>query len=331
MTESTSLEENLKKKLESGEITQEEYDDLVKKFGDLNLLSSKVERDHHRKRKKRHKWSFTGSASMEGDEVDGPVRVSGRLNVDGDLKCQVMKVSGAATIDGDLTVVETTTISGALNVYGDAKFGDYVKTSGRMKVEKNLYLTGPLKTSGKVTTGGEIIAGEPIKVSGKIHSQAIRSKSSVKLSGKMQIEKEVVAEELVSSGGTSRIGGNLQANVVEIAKRYRLRSVEGESNEWGDPDDIDSLPDLGRFISKMVTKFIPMTFNMGGMSKPGMFEIGNNIEGSEIDISYTHVKGDVIGVNIKIGPSVIVDGIVKYKETIELPEGSEINTEKIEG
>ncbi|MHA2402633.1 MAG: hypothetical protein ACXADH_06535 [Candidatus Kariarchaeaceae archaeon] len=329
-----SLEENLKKKLENGEISQEEYDELIKKFSDLDLLSSKIDHKQHKHHRK-HKWSFTGSANVEGDDVDGPVRVSGRLSVDGDLKCQSLRVSGASSIHGNLTVLETSKVSGALTVHGDAKFGEAVKSSGKMVVDNNLYLTGPLKISGHVKTGGEIVAGEPIQVSGKVNTQEIRSKSQIKISGKLNVTENVIADELITSGASSSIGGNLQARRVEIAQRYRLQTVQGKEDEsMGDPDEIDSLPDLGRFISKMVTKFIPMTISSmgfgGSLGKPGIFEVGGNIEGSEIDISHTHVTGDVVGDQVIVGPEVVIDGVIKYRDTLIIPEESDYRTEKIE-
>ncbi|MHA2252306.1 MAG: polymer-forming cytoskeletal protein [Candidatus Kariarchaeaceae archaeon] len=332
-----SLEDNLKKKLESGEITQEEYNDLLKKFSDLDLLSSAVEKDKKRG-PKRHKWSFTGSASVDGDNVDGPVKVSGRLSVDGDLTCQELKISGATNIDGNLTVVEVTKISGALSVQGDGKFGDSIKTSGKMSIDNSLYLTGPMKISGKVNVTNDIIAGEPIKISGKLNSKTLQSKSTVTLSGKMNVQEDVTVEELISSAGGSEIGGNLQARYLEIGKKYRLRFTNSEYEEngngdWNDAGDIESIPDLGKFISRMVKKFVPMTMSSmglgGDLGTPRTFVIGGNVEATEVDISHTHVKGDVIADDIKIGPGVIVDGTIKYKNSIELPEDSDLKVEKL--
>ena len=51
---------------------------------------------------------------------------------------------------------------------------------------------------------------------------------------------------------------------------------------------------------------------------------------STADISYTHVKGDLIADELILGPEVTVDGRIIYKTSIEVPEDSEYNVEKVE-
>ena len=126
----TSLEDKLRQKLEAGEISQEEYDDLMSKFDNFDLLSSTVGGGHRHHKQKG--WKFTGSARVKGDETNEPVKVSGKLSVDGSLKCPELKISGSTSINGDLTVIETTKVSGKLNIEGEGKFGGYTAISGKI-------------------------------------------------------------------------------------------------------------------------------------------------------------------------------------------------------
>ncbi len=332
MSEPLNLKESLKQKLESGEITQEEYNNLVSKFGDLDLLSSRVD-THERVKKPRTKWRFTGSATVDGDEIDDPVKVSGKLFVNGDLKCPTMKISGKATIDGNLTVIESLKTSGSLLVNQEAKLGGTVKVSGKLDVLENLYITEYAKVSGKLTVSENLVSGDELVVSGKIIANTVQSKGLVKSSGIVNITHDLIANDFISSGGGSKIGGNLEAMNVEIAKRYRESTYEEDKSDEEMDDDINDLNDLGRFVSNLVGKIVPKIINMGfgDFSRPPkIFAIEGNLKGSTVDISYTHIKGDLIADDVILGPEVTVEGTIKYKNSITLPKTVEYNTEKVE-
>jgi cytoskeletal protein CcmA (bactofilin family) len=332
MDETMNLESSLKKKLDSGEITQDEYNELMIKFGDLDLLGTKVDQAD-KKPKSPKRWRFAGSATVDGEEVNVPVKVSGRLLVNGDLKCPMMKVSGKTTIDGNLTVIDGLRTSGSLLINEEAKLGGHVKVSGKLEVKDKLYITESGKISGKLTVGGDLISGELLKVSGKIQAATIKSSGLIKSSGTVSTIGDLIAEEFISSGGSSTIGGNLEAQLIEIAKRYR----EGTSSGYDEDEDvgpIEDLNDIGRFVTNLVGKIVPKIVNMGfgGDLKrpPKIFEVEGNMEGDTIDISYTHVKGDLIANDVLFGPEVTVDGRIIYKNSFESPEQTEYNAEKKE-
>ncbi|OLS28825.1 MAG: hypothetical protein HeimC2_04260 [Candidatus Heimdallarchaeota archaeon LC_2] len=332
MNDPLNLEESLKQKLESGEITEEEYNKLISKFGDLDLLSSNIDSSPKKSTKTRTKWRFAGSANVDGDEIDVPVKVSGKLHVTGDLKCPEMKISGKTIIDGNLTVIEELKISGLLSVSEDAKLGGTVKVSGKLDVNKNLYITEYAKISGKLTVTENIISGDELIVSGKIIASSVQSKGLVKSSGTVNIAQDLIANEFISSGGGSIIGGNLEAINVEIAKRYRVSKYE-ENLDEDEVGSIDNFNDLGRFVSNLVGKIVPKIINMGfgdDHRTPKIFSIEGNLIGSTVDISYTHIKGDLIADDVIIGPKVVIEGTIRYKNSITLPKTVEYQTEKAE-
>ncbi len=303
-----SLKSKLDMKLSNGEIDQEEYEELLKKFDELDLLSSKVNT--------KSKVVAVGVVKLKSEIVDGPVRVSGKLMTHGPLKCENMSISGSASISGDLVVVGTTKISGRISIDGDAKFGDKISISGKFNSDGNTFCTDILRSSGKFSTSKDLVLGNNASITGKLNAQSIRSNSPLSISGKMNVENDVLAKEFISSGGISTIGGNLQAELIEIAKEYRMKSTNDKSKEVG-----EGIPDLGSFISKLVTSFIPSVIEK---EKPGEFLVMGDIRGSNIDISHTHIKGDIVGRDIIIGPEVVVEGEIQYVNSIDAPEGYKI-------
>ncbi|MCH8906496.1 MAG: polymer-forming cytoskeletal protein [Candidatus Heimdallarchaeota archaeon] len=333
MSKNDTLEGSLLTKLENKEITQEEYDELIEKFGSLDLLSSRIE-DKPRHSTKNKRWNFSGSSRVDGDDVEVPVRVSGKLVVDGDLKCPTFKVSGSSTINGNLTVIDTVKASGSLSVHGDVKLGGPVKISGKLQVTENLYVTSTLKVSGKSQIGKDVVLGDYAKISGHLIAAAVKSNNILQISGKVTTEGDLVADEFHSSGGSSRIGGNLLARVVNIAQRWRTGEFNTDSKfDDHEFDSLDSLPDLGRFISNLVNKVVPSIINMampGRGNPPSIFEVAGNIEGTDVDISYTHVSGDVVADKVVIGPNVTITGKIKYRSELIIPENTEYRTEQVE-
>ncbi len=323
----TSLEEKLRQKLESGEISQEEYDDLMSKFDNYDLLSSNVG-GHHHPHGKQKGWKFTGSHSVKGEETNESVKVSGKLSVDGPLKCPEMKVSGSVTINGDLTVLETTKISGKLTVQGEGKFGGYTAISGKSSSTGNMYFTEDMKLSGKINTPSDIIVGKSALISGKIHANSLKSKGLVKISGGITVETDILSDEFYCSGFGS-VGGNLSGNLIEISKKYREKMVMDDPEETiRGTEGIDSIPELGDILTKVIKKFVPV-FNMGSFGNPGIFRVNGNIEGKTVDVSHTEVEGDIIADNVLLGPGVVVKGVVQYRETISVPDGLEIEVQQI--
>ncbi|MCE7734116.1 MAG: polymer-forming cytoskeletal protein [Candidatus Heimdallarchaeota archaeon] len=330
MNDAINLEESLKKKLDSGEISETEYNELILKFSNLDLLSARVDENERRSTSPK-KWSFTGSSVVDGEDIDVPVKVSGKLLVKGDLKCPIMKVSGKATIDGSLTVLEGLKTSGYVLINQDAKLGGQVKVSGKLDVVNNLYILDEGKVSGKLSVGANVVSGDYLKVSGKLNAESVKSTGTVKSSGTVNTVGDLIAEEFISSGGASLIGGNLECNSIEIAKRFRERNAS-RSTDNEDYDEVESLNDIGRFVTNLVGKIVPKILNMNLGDNfgrpPKIFVIEGNVKASMIDISYVHIKGDLLADEVIFGPEVTVDGKIIYQTSIEVPEGSEYQVEK---
>jgi len=106
--------------------------------------------------------------------------------------------------------------------------------------------------------------------------------------------------------------------------------------EFTDDEDfgeVESLNDIGKFVTNLVGKIVPKIINMnfdGGTSRPPkIFEIEGNLEASEVDISYVHIKGDLIADDVIIGPDVTINGKILYTTSIMIPDGAEYIIEKM--
>jgi cytoskeletal protein CcmA (bactofilin family) len=319
----------LKEKLASGEISKEEYDKLYQKFSDLDLLGSTVK---SKAKPRANAWSFSGSSQSSGGEIDGPVISSGRLSVDGDLKCQRLSISGSINVNGDLTVIGRTSASGRVAVNGNSKFGGPVAINGDLALEGDLFATDNFTVSGKVNVDGDTNAGGILRVSGKFNSENFRSSSNVRISGKIMIKNDFIAKKIEASNGRSLVGGNLKGEEILISPNFQQAEIISDET-IDELDDIEGLPNITKFITKMVTDFVPNVIdgltNILSEKSIEMFEVEGNIEGKLIRIANTHVRGDILGSNIDIGPNVTVDGKVKYRDTVEIVDGVNVKTEKI--
>ncbi len=325
-----TLEDELNKKLKNGEISKEEYDELIKKFENLGLLDSNVDSSSYH-----GNWTFTGSKYIPGDhEIDEPVKVSGKLTVDGSLKCPELKISGSVEITDSLIVEGYTKISGKLIIGNSAIFAGDTIVSGKLDIDNDVKFMSNTKISGKFTSRSEVIFLDKLKllgsletessiklgnsavISGKLIAETIKSNADLSISGKLEIADDVITDTFISKSARSYIGGSLRSRIININKEVRDEYYNGENQSQ----------DLASFIINVIKGFV----NVSTSNKIGEFVVQDNIEGENVDISYTRVHGDIIGTNIIIGPEVYVDGVIKYRDSVTIPEGSSYNIEKID-
>ncbi len=305
--EDDTLEGRLRKKLENGEISQEEFDELFTKFQDLGILDAKTP-----PRKRRTNRIINGSKVFEESvRVDGPVIINGSLRVEGDLECQKLNTAGSLLIRKDLVVLDKATISGRLEVDGQSKIGGPLVVAGRLTAGQDITCTKKIKISGKTSVGGELISGDSIKIGGDLVAKKLLSTGAIKLVGKIEVEEDVVCKSFTSKyGGESKIGGDLKAETVRIG-RPAMNTVKVIANGV----------DLSGLINTVVSSFVT-----GGGARMSV----RNIVGDTVEINQIDVRGDIRARNVKLGSDVSVEGAVYYRENLSVPSGVEVASEKVE-
>ncbi len=320
MTESKSLRDSLEEKLQSGEISEDEYVALKQQLDKIGLL------DHEEPdRIDQDKLSITGSKSIGGGKIKGPIKVAGSFISRGKVEAESLSVAGKASIQDDLVIAETAKIAGKMVVDGRVSIGENFKVAGKVEISEDLEVGEDLKISGKLNVNGHVLSQHDIKVSGKISCLSLTSKNLLKSDGALDIKEDVHALEFISEGG-GNIGGSLYADEISVNSRNFSYIMNDDDIDLHIDDNIDFL-ELKSMINNIVKNIIG---GFGTVKNPKPLIIEQNVEGKSISLSNTVVKGDVIGDIIKIGKNTKVEGTVRYRDTVEVEDEIEVKLEKIE-
>ncbi len=337
-----NLEDRLRAKLENGEISQEEYIQLKKKFEKLGILKQGRENI-----KRSNKLVIRGEKNLNNIDIDAPLIVSGKLSVDGKVKCNNFNIMGYTNINGKLIVNGKTNIGGTVIVDGDAEFLGRTAVTGSLRVTNRISMRDRTSISGKAE-GGEMLISDKLKINGELRVGDIRSADDIIIFGKI-LSGNILCNNFtfiskINKIGISKINGNIRAQNVSIGI-LELDELTNFKNIKGIDIKIDNLSDIGIAVNKIVSDFVPgivdeiidktetvvdiftsLSSIFGDKEK---LVIYGNVIAENIKISYTDIKGDIMGDTISIGPGVTVTGKVKYRKTISI-NNSDVEVEKIE-
>lgn len=207
--------EELKKKLESGDISQELFDEITRRW---NSSSDSKPQDNEEKtsdseeRKGTTKISGSGHLSSVTSEylrISGSGHVSGKVNVDN------MSVSGSGKIEDDIFVAQTLEASGSLKASKSIE-ADTIETSGSLRAGN--IKAGTIDTSGSLKVETDIVARE-------LESSGSCSATSIVCD---QLESSGVLEAESVTGKNIEISGAIRADTVEC-ETFNM-SIEGTSH-----------------------------------------------------------------------------------------------------
>ncbi len=309
MDQKDTLEHRLKQKLESGELSLEEYKELFDKFQKLGLLdaipgSAKTETF-------RSSLMVTGRRAFDTSlEVDGAVTVAGTLKVEGDLHCTKLAIAGSGEISGQVLVSGKMSVNGKLHVERSMKIQGDSSITGKCSCLDNLVIVGNCNVAGKLNVDGTVSVGNRLGILGKVSCSRLECAGRIKLSGKLHTAEDVVCEEFFAPlVNRSAIGGNLIAKKIQIGHHgyeFGKRSIKAD----------EFTGDIVEFVMEVVDTIL---WQKKAETKH-QFRIQGSVRGETIQISGIRVEGDVVGDRITIGPNTIVGGTVLYKETISVSE-----------
>lgn len=185
-----SIIDSLDEKFRKGEMSQEEYDEMKKKYenqlhGDK---SSSLQFDL---------IEVSGSAKITSEYVN----VSGDARIDGYMGRDTLKISGTGKISNDEIF-----ISGSGKIPGNVKTGRF-RSSGSVKVLGDLNVDS-LNSSGS------------LKVAGTSELK------NVKNSGTTRFLSDVTVVEEFDSSGTLKIDGKLKSFDVRLSGSFEIAEIE---------------------------------------------------------------------------------------------------------
>lgn len=214
MTMEDKYIEELRKKLENGDISQELFDEISRRW------QGKKEEDSESS-------SETGSKSPE---KQGTTSVSGSGHFSS-VTAEYFRISGSGHVSGKVDV-DNMSVSGSGKVGDDIKVSNILETSGSLKADR-LVEAGTIESSGSLHAGS--IKAGTIESSGSLKiADGIEAKK-IDISGSCTAES-VTGDELDCSGviksekvkgGQIRISGGIHSETVEC-ENFEM-SMEGGS------------------------------------------------------------------------------------------------------
>lgn len=318
-----NVQDKLREKFEAGEITAEEYEQLLQGLEKIGALEEEPKSSDDGTEKVYDKIAVNGAKTIPGGINKGGTYVNGKLRVTRHLVTSTLNVNGKADFEMGLEVKGDTKINGKVEVKEKGVFLGPIKVSGKLNSGSDVVFGDHAHISGKVTIQGELIAAELLKVAGKLEAQSLSSTGKIIASGPIRVEEGIIAEEFLSKAG----GGHakfIRGKKIVVGEEYA--TLPGTKKTNVKVDEINNFADLARYLTDVITRSVSRTRNFG---EPRIFEVDETIDGEEVQLSYTHVKGDVIGTTVVIDENTRVDGVIRYRESVILPENGEYQTVQI--
>ena len=197
----------LRRKLETGEISQELYDEIMKRWS----VSEQG------KEEKKETESKSGTASTK----EGETKISGS----GHLSSVVAKnfeISGSGHISG-IVDVDYMEVSGSGKIAGDITVSGDLEASGSLVAERSI-TAGTIDSSGSLKAGS--IKARELESSGSLHVYGNIDVESMDLSGGC-IAENITCKNLESSGVLS--AKEIKGIELDISGGIRVDTVECES------------------------------------------------------------------------------------------------------
>lgn len=193
------LLEELKKKLESGDISQELYDEILARWSGSS--ASDPDKSAEPETGKHGTTSISGAGNLSSVQSES-LRIAGAGQVSGDVDVEDMSISGSAKVQGTITVSDSLESSGSLVAEKSITAGS-IDSSGSLRAGS--IKADQIDSSGALRVNGNIEAGE-MDISGKCVAENIITES-MDCSGSIEV-KSLIGKEI-------EISGSIKAELVE--------------------------------------------------------------------------------------------------------------------
>ncbi|MCE7741654.1 MAG: hypothetical protein GOP50_04285 [Candidatus Heimdallarchaeota archaeon] len=220
--------------------------------------------------------------------------VSGAATITGGKIMRDIRISGSGRIT---SAVECNSLrcSGVVKALGDIIAHGEVKCSGSFKCEGNLHGDGNATFSGSAKTAGEVVIQGNLTISGSYRSgKNTQAVTGASLIGSTTIEGNLLSENSIKIGGKARIRKNILCENILIEGR---RTV---FESW---------------FFRRQKKLVHVE--------------GNIIAQKDVDVQDVHVRKNIKGRTVKLGPNTQVEGKVYYVEDLFLSKSVKLLKEPV--
>lgn len=290
------FKEKLKRKLESGEISEEIYSEIMSRWADVEKTRKDEETKEDDKEEKIDQNSLiriSGSGTLSEPKAH-ELRISGAGAINGKAVFDVAHISGSCKADSDLISKERIELSGMLRVEGDV-------------ISKIVDISGSLH--------GKSLTCESIQNSGSLKIEETLNSMKIDASGSLKAN-EIICKELESSGSLK--AGSIEGDTVKIYGSIRSDKVKCRDfglEILGGDSSVDVLE------AENVNVIMKRKFLTSG--RPAKFHM---IRASKVDIE--NVKSEhVIADEAIIGDYCDID-LVEAK-TIKISDKAEVREKKM--
>lgn len=232
--------EELRRKLESGDISQELFDEINRRW-----KTGRTEEPEENKTETPKPKERTGTTNISG---------SGRFS---EVTSEYLKISGSGHVTGNVDV-ENMTVSGSGNVGGDINVANVLEISGSLRSDGKIE-AGTLDSSGSIRARS-ITAGD-LGISGSLKIDDNIQAKNIEVSGSCSAES-IEGQDLECSGIVR--AGKVKSPMIKITGGIRSDSVESEDFEMAMEGGFDSK--IGKLKSGSVKIFSKRRFFRSSVS-----------------------------------------------------------------
>lgn len=271
--------------------------------------------------KRKQSLRIVGASMVDNVNYEGNLSVVGSYLAHEGVICENLSITGSAKFSGFLAVRNRARVTGSIMVDKNIVFVNNSTITGSILVSENLISSGKLTLVGRTSVNKKLISDGEVRAVAKLRASELVVLGTFSSQRELLVDRMVRARNLfVGRGG--EVGGILAENVVvannpdkELINKY----PQLPSGVWQTSD------------SKLTLEYLKAVFRrLLRRKRLHMLSVRGDVVGDNIYLENTEVFGEVKGRVVTIGDNVVIHGKLQYTESVELPEGSDIDIQKVD-
>lgn len=281
-------------------IDEFDYGDDIKLY---DVVMNRVDPRKFERLETKSKSSVAGFAFFDGGIFENKLSIAGRGSSKDDVFTKNLSVAGSTTFKRMLAVGNRASFAGKFSVAENAFFGGLTTVAGSGSVDENVVVSGKMSIAGRLNVGEHLLADAPVAISGQLTVESLRSNNEVKLSGKVFVNQDLIARNIVLDGVKGVVSGNVVAEKIEDI--YVKETYER---------NLSTIGGIFGYLGNTLKRILSSNSNKGIL-------VEGDLIADDVEISNITILGDVIGKNVKIGNKTVIHGKIHYLDEIKLEDG----------